>query len=244
MLMLINLPIVIWMLYTYFREIPADPRSGAHGRRPLWGEIVYVLTPMAVPGIASTAAAQHHPGLERKLLDDPAHHHERRPAHRLHRQFSSPQGLFWAKLSAASTMAIAPILIIGWLSQKQLVRGLTFGAVKGPEILGTWAPIQLRDVNKSFGRPTSSRKINLDASRTASSSSSSEAVGMRQVPCSAHRRAGGHDLGPYPDRRQDVTDAPPAQRKPRDGLPVPRSTRMTVAKNIAFGLKMAGGRRR
>jgi uncharacterized protein YbjT (DUF2867 family) len=44
--------------------------------------------------------------------------------------FSSPQGLFWAKLSAASVMAIAPILIMGWFSQKQLVRGLTFGAVK------------------------------------------------------------------------------------------------------------------
>jgi sorbitol/mannitol transport system permease protein len=45
-------------------------------------------------------------------------------------RFSAPQGLFWAKLSAASTMAIAPILIFGWLSQRQLVRGLTFGAVK------------------------------------------------------------------------------------------------------------------
>jgi sorbitol/mannitol transport system permease protein len=44
--------------------------------------------------------------------------------------YSSPQGLFWAKLSAASTLAIVPILIIGWISQKQLVRGLTFGAVK------------------------------------------------------------------------------------------------------------------
>ena len=36
----------------------------------------------------------------------------------------------WAKLSAASTLAIAPILIMGWFSQRQLVRGLTFGAVK------------------------------------------------------------------------------------------------------------------
>ena len=44
--------------------------------------------------------------------------------------FSAPQGLFYAKLSAASTMAIAPILILGWFSQKQLVQGLTFGAVK------------------------------------------------------------------------------------------------------------------
>ena len=44
--------------------------------------------------------------------------------------FSAPQGLFWAKLSAASVLAIAPILIFGWISQKQLVSGLTFGAVK------------------------------------------------------------------------------------------------------------------
>ncbi|MEP4704762.1 MAG: carbohydrate ABC transporter permease, partial [Hyphomicrobiales bacterium] len=37
---------------------------------------------------------------------------------------------FWAKLSAVSTLACAPIVIFGWLTQKQLVQGLTFGAVK------------------------------------------------------------------------------------------------------------------
>ena len=44
--------------------------------------------------------------------------------------YSSPEGLFWAKLSAASLMAIAPIVALGWFCQKQLVQGLTFGAVK------------------------------------------------------------------------------------------------------------------
>jgi sorbitol/mannitol transport system permease protein len=44
--------------------------------------------------------------------------------------YSSPEGLFWAKLSAASLLAVAPIMIMGWFTQKQLVRGLTFGAVK------------------------------------------------------------------------------------------------------------------
>ena len=42
----------------------------------------------------------------------------------------SGRGNFLAKLSAASVMAFLPILILGWFSQKQLVRGLTFGAVK------------------------------------------------------------------------------------------------------------------
>ncbi len=44
--------------------------------------------------------------------------------------YSSPEGLFWAKLSAASTLACAPIIVFGWFCQKQLVQGLTFGAVK------------------------------------------------------------------------------------------------------------------
>jgi sorbitol/mannitol transport system permease protein len=44
--------------------------------------------------------------------------------------FSSPEGLFFAKLSAASTVTVGPILILGWLGQRHMVRGLTFGAVK------------------------------------------------------------------------------------------------------------------
>jgi XRE family aerobic/anaerobic benzoate catabolism transcriptional regulator len=43
---------------------------------------------------------------------------------------ASTEAMRGAASSAASIMAIAPILIMGWFSQKQLVRGLTFGAVK------------------------------------------------------------------------------------------------------------------
>src|SRR5437868_2106513 len=54
-LMLINLPIVIWMLYTYFKEIPVDILEAARMDGATLGkELVYVLVPMAVPGIAST----------------------------------------------------------------------------------------------------------------------------------------------------------------------------------------------
>jgi sorbitol/mannitol transport system permease protein len=55
MLMLMNLPIVVWMLYTYFKEIPGEILEAARmdGARS-GSEIVHVLTPMAVPGIAST----------------------------------------------------------------------------------------------------------------------------------------------------------------------------------------------
>jgi sorbitol/mannitol transport system permease protein len=44
--------------------------------------------------------------------------------------------LFWAKMSAASTVAIAPVFIAGWAAQRALVRGLTMGAVKkGPSVV-------------------------------------------------------------------------------------------------------------
>jgi hypothetical protein len=75
-------------------------------------------------------AAQHHPRLERGVLDAQPHGAKAAPLTAFIASYSSPEGLFWAKLSAASTLAIAPILIMGWFSQKQLVRGLTFGAVK------------------------------------------------------------------------------------------------------------------
>ena len=131
MLMLINLPIVVWMLYTYFREIPGEILEAARmDGASLWGEIVYVLTPMAVPGIASTMLLNIILAWNEAFWTIRLTTTEAAPLTAFISSFSSPQGLFWAKLSAASTLAIAPILIMGWFSQKQLVRGLTFGAVK------------------------------------------------------------------------------------------------------------------
>ncbi len=130
-LMMINLPIIIWMLYTYFKEIPGEILEAARmDGASLRDEILYVLTPMAIPGIASTmllniVLAWNEAFWTLNLTTTGA-----APLTAFIASYSSPEGLFYAKLSAASTMAIAPILILGWFSQKQLVRGLTFGAVK------------------------------------------------------------------------------------------------------------------
>jgi sorbitol/mannitol transport system permease protein len=131
MLTLINLPIVIWMLYTYFREIPGEILEASRmDGASLFNEIVYVLTPMALPGIASTLLLNIILAWNEAFWTIRLTTTNAAPLTAFIASFSSPQGLFWAKLSAASTMAIAPIVILGWFSQKQLVRGLTFGAVK------------------------------------------------------------------------------------------------------------------
>ncbi|TBW36619.1 carbohydrate ABC transporter permease [Siculibacillus lacustris] len=126
-----NLPIVIWMLFTYFKEIPKDILEAARmdGATTL-KEIVYVLAPMALPGIASTLLLNVILAWNEAFWTLNLTTSKAAPLTVFIAAYSSPEGLFWAKLSAASTLAIAPILVIGWLSQRQLVRGLTFGAVK------------------------------------------------------------------------------------------------------------------
>ncbi|MEL7115797.1 MAG: carbohydrate ABC transporter permease [Pseudomonadota bacterium] len=130
-LMLINLPIIVWMLYTYFREIPGEILEAARmDGATLKYEILYILTPMAVPGIASTILLNFILAWNEAFWTLNLTAVDAAPLTAFIASYSSPEGLFFAKLSAASTMAIAPILILGWFSQKQLVRGLTFGAVK------------------------------------------------------------------------------------------------------------------
>ncbi|WP_422050701.1 carbohydrate ABC transporter permease [Shimia sp.] len=130
-LMLINLPIIVWMLYTYFKEIPGEILEAARmDGATLKEELLYVLTPMAVPGIASTLLLNFILAWNEAFWTLNLTAANAAPLTAFIASYSSPEGLFFAKLSAASTMAIAPILILGWFSQKQLVRGLTFGAVK------------------------------------------------------------------------------------------------------------------
>jgi sorbitol/mannitol transport system permease protein len=128
---LMNLPIVVWMLYTFFKEVPKDILEAGRmdGAKPKQ-ELVFLLLPLSLPGIASTALLSiiicwNEAFWSLNLTTSGA-----APLTAFIASFSAPEGLFWAKLSAASTMAIAPILVFGWMSQKQLVRGLTFGAVK------------------------------------------------------------------------------------------------------------------
>ena len=130
-LMLINLPIIVWMLYTYFREIPGEILEAARmDGATLRAELLYVLTPMAIPGIASTVLLNVILAWNEAFWTLNLTAAKAAPLTAFIASYSSPEGLFYAKLSAASVMAIAPILIMGWFSQKQLVRGLTFGAVK------------------------------------------------------------------------------------------------------------------
>lgn len=129
--MLINLPLMVWMLYTAFKEIPPEILEAARmDGASLWTEFRHVVLPLTMGGFASTGLlclvlAWNEAFWALNLTASKAG-----TLASLIASYSSPEGLFWARLSAASLMAIAPIVVFGWFSQKQLVRGMTFGAVK------------------------------------------------------------------------------------------------------------------
>jgi sorbitol/mannitol transport system permease protein len=128
---LINLPIAVWMAFTYFNEVPKDIlEAGRIDGATTWQEIVYLLMPMSLPGLASTGLLLIILSWNEAFWSINLSSSNAAPLTVFIASYSSPEGLFWAKLSAASLLAVAPILIVGWVSQKQLVRGLTFGAVK------------------------------------------------------------------------------------------------------------------
>ncbi|MCF6301979.1 MAG: carbohydrate ABC transporter permease [Devosiaceae bacterium] len=130
-LMLMNLPIMIWMLYSFFKEVPAEILEACRmDGASLSQEIRHVLIPLSLPGIASTFLLTFILSWNECFWTLNLTTADAAPLSVFIASYSSPEGLFWAKLSAASTMAVLPILIIGWLSQRQLVRGMTFGAVK------------------------------------------------------------------------------------------------------------------
>ena len=128
---LMNLPIVIWMLYSFFKEVPKEilEASRMDGAQPLQ-QLTLLLLPLSLPGIMSTALLSIILCWNEAFWSINLTTTHAAPLTAVIASFSSPEGLFWAKLSAASLLAIAPILIFGWLTQRQLVRGLTFGAVK------------------------------------------------------------------------------------------------------------------
>ncbi|MEA2526676.1 MAG: polyol transport system permease protein [Thermomicrobiales bacterium] len=127
-----NLPIAIWMLRSFFEEVPQGILDAARvDGAGIGREILQILLPMVGPGIAATAFLSIIFAWNEFFFAVNLVATEKAATVPLFMQkFITSEGLFWAKLSAASTMAFAPVVVLGWISQRQLVRGLSMGAVK------------------------------------------------------------------------------------------------------------------
>jgi sorbitol/mannitol transport system permease protein len=127
----INLPLAVWMLRSFFQEIPRELIEAAEiDGASLRGQLTSIILPMAAPGIAATA-----------LLCVIFAWNEFFYAVQLNPVSGSTvpiwvttnistRGDFLAKLSAASVLACIPVVLAGWLAQKRMIRGLAMGAIK------------------------------------------------------------------------------------------------------------------
>src|SRR5712692_7145130 len=117
-----NLPIMVWMLYSYFKEIPREILEAARmDGASIFKEFRYVVLPLALGGLASTALLCLVLAWNESFWSLNLGAANAGTLASLIASYSSPEGLFWSKLSAASLMAIAPIIVFGWFCQKQLV---------------------------------------------------------------------------------------------------------------------------
>ena len=125
-----NLPIAVWMLRSFFEEVPRDVLDAARvDGAGLFREMTQIVLPMVAPGLVATAFISIiFAWNEFFFAFNLAPKESTVPMFMV--RFVTSEGLFWAKLAASSTMAVLPIVLLGWIAQRQLVRGLSMGAVK------------------------------------------------------------------------------------------------------------------
>ncbi|MFZ4815649.1 MAG: carbohydrate ABC transporter permease [Phototrophicaceae bacterium] len=126
-----NLPLVVWMMRSFFLDVPYEILEAARiDGVTLWQEFRHIAVPLVLPGLFSTLllcvifAWNEFFFAFNLTVTDAA------PLSVYIASFKTAEGLFWAKMSAGATASVLPVVIAGWFAQRQLVQGLTMGAVK------------------------------------------------------------------------------------------------------------------
>ena len=127
-----SLPFAIWLMVSYFEDIPREMEEAAlidrAGRmRALW----YVILPQARGGIAVTTIFVFLNAWNEFLFAVVLGGNRVRPVTVAMFNFISVEQTLWAKLAAGAMLAMAPVILLGLLAQRHIVKGLTMGAVKG-----------------------------------------------------------------------------------------------------------------
>jgi multiple sugar transport system permease protein len=128
-----NLPFVVWMMKGYFSEIPHEMEESAMvDGDTRFGAMLRIAIPLAKPSIAATAIFSFllswNEMLLALILSDTAASQTFPVA--LGTRISQHQ-IFWGEINAGGVVAILPVIILAFIVQRHLVRGLSFGAIKG-----------------------------------------------------------------------------------------------------------------
>jgi sorbitol/mannitol transport system permease protein len=126
-----NLPIAIWMLRSFFEEVPPDVIQAAQvDGADVFTQMTRIILPMVAPGLTATMFIGMIFAWNEFFFAVSLTATRAATVPLFMIGFVTSEGLFWAKLAAAGTMAMLPVVLVGWSAQRQLVRGLSLGAVK------------------------------------------------------------------------------------------------------------------
>ena len=126
-----NLPIAVWMMRSFFLEVPGELLEAAEmDGAPLRRTVVEVILPIVAPGLAATALICSIFSWNEFFFAVNLTATQAATVPVFLVGFITSEGLYWAQLSAAALMASLPVMIVGWVAQNHLVRGLSMGAVK------------------------------------------------------------------------------------------------------------------
>ena len=127
-----GLPFVIWLMLGFFQDLPADIEKAAIvDGCSMWQRFRQVVLPLTLPGLAVTAIFAFIYAWNEFLYASILTSFTAKTLPVVISTFISDQYLRWGEMSAMGSMMIIPVMIFALATQKYLVRGLTFGAVKG-----------------------------------------------------------------------------------------------------------------
>lgn len=126
-----NLPLAVWMMRSFFLDLPREVIEATRLEGATFlQEMRHVVLPMTLPGLSATALLCFIFAWNEFFFAFNLTVSEAAPLSVYIASFKTSEGLFWAKMSAAATAAVLPVVLAGWATQRTLVRGLTMGAVR------------------------------------------------------------------------------------------------------------------
>ncbi|MGB1287979.1 MAG: carbohydrate ABC transporter permease [Aggregatilineales bacterium] len=126
-----NIPLVIWMMRSFLLDVPYEIlEAGRIDGVTLFQEFRHLVLPLVAPGLFATALLCMIFAWNEFFFSFNITKSQAEPLTVYISSFKSGRGQFIALMSAASTLSVLPVVIAGWIAQRQLVQGLTMGAVK------------------------------------------------------------------------------------------------------------------
>jgi multiple sugar transport system permease protein len=127
-----GLPFVIWLMLGFFQDLPPEIEKAAIvDGCSLWQRFRQVVLPLAVPGLAVTSVFAFIYSWNELLYASILTSFNAKTIPVVVAGFISDQFLRWGEMTAIGSIMIIPVLLFAAGAQRYLVRGLTFGAVKG-----------------------------------------------------------------------------------------------------------------